>query len=45
MNALIHLGCKAARLVCESDAVKDFLTETLPDALGSVASAVGEMFS
>ena len=45
MNALIHLGWRAARAICESEAVQEFVTETIPSAVGSVVEAIGDVLS
>ena len=43
MSVLVHLGVKVLETIKDSDAVQEFVHETLPEAMEKVADTVGDV--
>lgn len=45
MSVLVHLGLKVLETIKDSDAIQEFVKETLPDAIEKVADSVTDILS
>lgn len=43
MSVLVHFGLKVIEAIKESDAVQEFVKETVPEAIEKVANAAGDI--